>query len=269
MQRSTYLTYIRALLVGLLLLAGWLSLQLWQTERQEQALFRLTVSAPSAQTGTSAASGLFRRTGRFETFSAEILEQMDAFPGLRRRWALYGADVELCIDRYHADTELYGAALSEYPLTILKSAGERRTGMQPLLIAGQDFLGSLSDEYGNLISERQTKILKEQIDSLAVRLAVRGGVDTEIDNAIGNGGTGNMSGDRGDRRFQDAKFLGIVEEDGLYMDADQMRRWLAQLGLPCEIRRVILEIQGGQNAQKAQKSLEKAGFHVERRTAGI
>ena len=269
MQRSTYLTYIRALFVGLLLLAGWLSLQLWRTERQEQALFRLVISAPSAQTGTSTASGFFRRTGRFETFSAEILEQMDAFPGLRRRWALYGADVELCIDRYHADTELYGAALSEYPLTILKSAGERRTGMQPLLIAGQDFFGNLSDEYGNLISERQTKILKEQIDSLAVRLAVRGGADTGEDLSIGGGEKNRLTENKGNDILQNAEFLGIVEEDGLYMDADQMRRWLAQLGLPCEIRRVILEIQGGQNAQKAQKSLEKAGFHVERRTAGI
>ena len=46
------------------------------------------------------------------------------------------------------------------------------------------------------------------------------------------------------------------------MDAEQMRRWLTQLGLPCEIRRVELEIQGERNAQRVQGSLEKAGFAV-------
>ncbi len=259
-RRITYLNYILPMLVGLLLLAGWLSLRLWQARAKEQAFFRLSVSAPSAQTGTAAASESFRQAGRSGIFSAEILEQMDALPGLRRRWALYCADVEIEIDKYHTDTELCGVEMSEYPLNVIESTGEQQTGMRPLLIAGQDFFDSLSDEYGSPISERQTEILKEQIGSLAVRLAVQGAVDAGV--SAGGGGEDDLTGNKGNDRLQDAELLGIAKESGLYMDAEQMRRWLAQLELPCEIRRVELEIQGERNAQKAKGSLEKAGFSV-------
>lgn len=265
-RRITYLNYILPLLAGLLLLAGWFSLRLWQAGAKEQALFRLSVSASSAQTRTAAASESFRQAGRSGTFSAEILEQMDALPGLRRRWALYCADVEIEIDKYHTDTELCGVEMSEYPLTVIQSTGERQTGTRPLLIAGKDFFGSLSDEYGNSISERQTEILKEQIGSLAVRLTVQEAAGAGV--SAGRGEEDDLTGNKRNDRPQDAEFLGIAKESGLYMDAEQMRRWLAQLGLPCEIRRVELEIQGERNAQKAQGSLEKSGFLVERGEQG-
>ena len=260
-QRTTYLNGIRPLLVGLLLLAGWLSVQLWQAGAREQALFRISVTVSPAESGGYAASGSFGQSGQSSQsgeFSGEILKRMDSLPGLRRRWAFYCADVEIEIDRYHTAAELFGIELDEYPLTIVKSAGEKQAGLRPTLIVGEGFFDRLSDEYENPISERQAKILKEQIASLAVRLAVQ-----DVAGVGESGGeAGYVTGNKGKDVFQDAEFLGIAEGDGIYMDADRMNRWLAQMGLPCEIRRVELEIQGERNVQKAQQSLEKAGFAV-------
>ena len=266
-QRTTYLNGIRPLLVGLLLLTGWLSVQLWQAGAREQALFRISVTVSPAESGGYAASGSFGQSGQSSQsgqsgeFSGEILKRMDSLPGLRRRWALYCADVEIEIDRYHTAAELFGIELDEYPLTIVKSAGEKQAGLRPALIVGEGFFDRLSDEYGNPISERQAKILKEQIASLAVRLAVQ---DAAGAMGISKGVVEKdaRAGGRGKDAFQDAEFLGVTEGDGVYMDADRMNRWLAQMGLPCEIRRVELEIQGERNVQKAQESLEKAGFAV-------
>lgn len=58
----------------------------------------------------------------------------------------------------------------------------------------------------------------------------------------------------------DAEFLGIVQESGVYMEADQMKRWLGQAGFPCWISRAELEIQGKDNAGKVQESLRKTGI---------
>ncbi len=263
-QRTTYLNGIRPLLVGLLLLAGWLSVQLWQAGAREQALFRISVTVSPAESGGYAASGSFGQSGQSSQsgeFSGEILKRMDSLPGLRRRWALYCADVEIEIDRYHTAAELFGIELDEYPLTIVKSAGEKQAGLRPTLIVGEGFFDRLSDEYGNPISERQAKILKEQIAFLAVRLALQGAAGaTGISKGVEEKDV--RAGGRGKDVFQDAEFLGVAEGDGIYMDADRMCRWLAQMGLPCEIRRVELEIQGERNVQKAQESLEKAGFAV-------
>ncbi len=285
-RRITYLNYILPVFVGLLLLVGWLSARLWKAGAEEQALFRLSVSAPAAQTGmsvssgaflqtgtsassgsfsqrrASVSSGIFRQTGASGLFSAEILKQIDALPGRCRRWALYCADMEIEIDKYHTAAELCGVELDEYPLTIVKSAGEKQTGIRPALIVGERFFEELSDEYGNPLSERQAEILKEQIGSLAVCLTVQGAVDVEKSTAAGGGAEGTLTRNSRKDRPQDAEFLGIAEGDGVYMDADRMSHWFAQMGLPCEIRRVELEIQGEQNAQKAQDSLEKAGFAV-------
>ncbi len=263
-RKESYLNYIKPLLVGLFLLAGWLAAQLWKADMREQELFRIAVTAPSAQSGASAPSGSFLRAGRSGEFSEAGLEQIDYLPGLRRRWAIYCADVELCIDKYRTSAQLYGVELSEYPLTIIKSAGERQTGTRPLLIAGDGLFNSLSDEYGNLISKRQAEILREQIGSLAVCLDVRGVAGAGEGVPAGGGEEDSLPGGEGTDRSQAAGFLGIAGEDGLYMDADLMKRWLAQLELPCEIRRVELEIRGERNLQKAQENLEKAGLSVER-----
>lgn len=233
-ERTSYLNGIRTLLPGILLLAGWLSVQLWQAEQREQALFRLSVSVPSG------------------TISGEMMDQMDRLLGLQRRWAFFCADVEIRIDKYHAAAELWGVD-QEYPLTVIKSAGEKQAASGPLLIIGEDFFDGLSDEYGNPISERQADLLEEQVSTLAVRISVQGAGDMG----------GNSAQDEGDgNRAQDAGILGIVREDGVYMDAEQMRRWLARMGLQCDIRHAELEIRGEQNARKAQKLLEEAGFSV-------
>lgn len=255
-RRITYLNYILPVFAGLFLLVGWLSVRLWKAGAKEQALFRLSVSASAGQMGTFASSGA---SG---IFSAEILKQIDALPGLCRRWALYCADVEIEIDKYHTAAELCGIEMSEYPLTIVKSAGGKQTGIRPALIVGEHFFEGLSDEYGNPISERQAEILKEQIGYLAVCLTVQGAVDAGKSIAVGSGAEETLTRNSWKDRLQDAELLGIAEGDGVYMDADRMSRWFAQMGLPCEIRRVELKIQGEQNAQKAQDSLEKAGFAV-------
>ncbi len=257
-RKGSYLNVIRPILVGLFLLAGWLSLRLWQAEAREQALFQLSVSALSERPGAPVSLGSYGSSGQSVEFSEAILEQMDRLPGLRRRRALCCTEVEIDIDKYHTTAELCGIEMDRCPLTIVKSAGEKRTGTRPLLIAGNHFFESLSDEYGNRISGRQANILKEQIASLAVRLSVQDAADAA--KRLAGGGVSTDEG--GKNRFQDAELLGIAEEDGLYMDADQMKRWLAQLGLPCEIRRVELEIQGKRNEQKAEADLEKAGFSV-------
>lgn len=248
-HRRTYLDLFRPLLACAAAAAVFLSAQILRDQLKMREICRITVTMPSG------------------TIPAEILPQIDALPGLRGRWAMYGADVQLQIGSYSAAAEVWGVELSAYPLTIMESAGEKRNGTSPLLIAGEHFFEGLSDEYGYSISERQAGKLKSQIASLTAKLKLpdAGSPGTAAYSGAGADAVGTDEMTRQDIRSYDAEFLGITEEDGLYMDAAQMERWLTQIGIPCEIRRVELAIRGTENARTACDALLKAGFLCERR----
>ena len=53
-----------------------------------------------------------------------------------------------------------------------------------------------------------------------------------------------------------------MEEDGIYMDQEQMKTWLNGQGVSWSIRAVCLKIQSREYAQLARDALEKAGYTV-------
>ena len=59
-----------------------------------------------------------------------------------------------------------------------------------------------------------------------------------------------------------AQLLAIVKEEGVYMDAALMQRWMRSRGEQARVSGVLLEIKGEGNAAKAKEIMEKAGFSV-------
>lgn len=242
MRGRTYLNLGRPLLWCVMFLIVWLPLRMWRTQQQEQEIYRVSVSSPSG------------------TFSEELLRQMDDLPGLRRRWAFYCVNADIRVDTYSLSAEIWGVELSEYPLTILKSAGRKNIGIKPALIVGWDFFDGLTDESGLPVSERQSALLASQISSISAQVTVH--ASARMDGNFADGQDG-FSGQEKDL-VCDAEFLGIARESIVCMEAAQMKRWLGQAGLPCGISHVELEIQGEDNAGKAQESLQKAGMTADK-----
>ncbi|MDO5422340.1 MAG: hypothetical protein Q4F41_01275 [Eubacteriales bacterium] len=165
----------------------------------------------------------------------ELLSQFQAFPGFQQCWAVLTGNVSIRIAQYQASATLCGVDLDSYPLTIVESAGAKAFGSKPLLIVGESFWSSLTDEYGNAITSRQIQVLTQELDTLEAEL--------ELDGAV-----------------YAAEFLGVAEEDGIYIDVSQLKPLLEAGGGTGAVSRVCLKIKGVKNAERARESLEKAGF---------
>ncbi len=211
------------LAAGLLLVAFWLSLQLFGDQRDEQKSYFLTASLPEGQ------------------ITRELLEAMQKLPGVEHCWPVFGVSADIRIGGYHGTAQLCGVELSSYPLEVTASAGAKALGTKPLLVAGEQFFSRLSDGFGGKITDRQAKILSRKIDSLEAELTLD---------------TGNLKG----KRATAAGFLGTAVGDRIYMDASQLRTWAAQAGAPCTVLEVCLKIKGKSNTEKAKENLAKAGF---------
>ncbi len=274
------------LLSGTLLLALFLFWRLITEERADQKPVRMMASLPS------------------QDITNELFLQIQDFPGLTHCWAAYRAQANIRIGSYQASTEISGVDLSAWPLKIIKSAGKKRLGSAPLLVAGEDFFQSLSDEYGSPITRRQAQVFREKAETLDVEItlfsdAAEAAFSTgerpasyagEAESVSGQSKTASYSTAEAAFSPQDSisaeapsppvykndppdpgvpasftgSFLALSDGAGLYMDAAQMRDLLKSQGFPAGLSRVCLEIQGKQNAEAAKKSLEKAGFLVEK-----
>lgn len=232
--RKTYVDLFAPILALALLVTAGL---IWQAARhfgREKELYVVAASLPSGE------------------ITQELLDQMELLPGCCGYRAMYCLDAELRLRSYSAQVQIRGVPLGEYPLTVIKSAGEKQLGTSPLLIVGESFFESLTDAQGHRISERQARVLEEQMCDLTAEITV----------------TGADGGAEGTEAPRAAMFLGEAKEEGVYMDAQQMRNWMAVCGHNCAVRRVELTVRGQSNSKKAQESLQEAGFLTEDIYAG-
>lgn len=256
--------------VLLLLFLFW---QLIIGQREEEKPVRIMAELPSQE------------------MTRELFLEIQDFPGLLHCWAVYSAQAEIRIGRYQASAEILGVDLSTWPLKIKKSAGKKRLGTAPLLVAGEDFFQGLSDEYGVRITKRQAQVFQETLETLDVEItlffdetAAAGSYGTvpadsgetapaSSDNTVPADSGGEMSAPYADGADSlpgqesmssfTGSFLALSDGGSLYMDAAQLRGLLKANGSPAGLSRVCLEFQGSQNAENAKKSLTKAGFLAE------
>lgn len=200
--------------------------------------------------------------------SEETLKTMCMFPGLEEIWPVISAQAGVKIEGYSASAEIRGVDLSGYPLEIVQSSGKKSMGMSPLLAAGEDFFDGMQDRNGGKISDRQKKILLENYGEMKAEVSLNsefGGAMTDAGRtaegesmAGGETGTGNS-----DANPDMGEFLGIVKGDGLYMEQEQMKRWLEAKGIRPRVTKVCMRICGKKRAEQARSDLEKAGFVAE------
>lgn len=277
--------YLSALLLSCtVLLLLFLFGQLLSEQRNEQKSVRMMASLPS------------------QDITRELYLKIQDFPGLVHCWAVYGAQAEIRIGSYQASAEILGIDLSAWPLKITKSAGKKRLGSAPLLVAGEGFFQSLADEYGSPVTKRQAQVFQEKAGTLDVEITLLSNAAVSSfsagetsaayangenplyaqDSPVSYGTAGAASSSRNVLSSEDSSsivykdvssgsgapvsftgsFLALSDDDKLYMDAAQMRGLLKACGLPAGLSRVCLEIKGKQNAENAKKSLTKAGFLV-------
>lgn len=229
--------YSRLLLAALALLVS-LAFQLGSALKKEQTSVFLRASLSGKE------------------ITAELLAQMEELPGVQKRWALFERECEIGVNRYSAKITITGVDFSEYPLTALASAGEKAAGSAPLLAVGESFFAGLSDENGEMISERQAKALARTYEDLQITLKTEAAQTPESAETPEIYAAGESAG-------EPAQLLAIVKEEGVYMDAALMQRWMRGRGEQARVSGVLLELKGESSAAKAKEIMEKAGFSVE------
>jgi len=181
---------------------------------------------------------------------------MSRFAGFEELWTIMETEVTLMVGDWQISTTLMGVDLETFPFTLVRSAGEKKLGSAPLLLAGEEIFNTMTDANGTAITTRQSKILTESMESLTAQIVLEASnLASSSDSAGNSDGSGYTSADT-------AEFLGLVSGDGLYMDAAQMRTWLAGHGSSASVPLVWLQIKGKSNAEAAEKSLTDAGFLV-------
>ncbi len=227
--------YTRLFMAALVLLF-FLAWQLLEAQKKEQSPVLLKAELPA------------------EEITAELLAQMEELSGFQKRWVLYEKECEIQVGRYSAEISITGVDFSGYPLTVMASAGKKAAGSVPFLAVGESFFGGLRDENGETITERQAEILAGTYEELQITLKTD--MEKSTENPAAMSGTEASAGEC-------ARLLAIVKEEGVYMDASLMQRWLESRGERQKINGVMLKIRGEGNAAKAKELMEKAGFTVE------
>lgn len=280
-SRSHRYAFLPALLLSVtLLLTAFLFWQLLAEQREGQKSVRMMAALPSGN------------------ISNELFLKIQDFPGLTHCWAVYGAQAEIRIGSYRASAEILGVDLSAWPFKITKSAGKKRLGSAPLLVAGEDFFQSLADEYGAPITKRQAQVFREKAETLdaeinlfsdttgaafsadetsvfsgnepsAISISESSAFSIGEPSAAYTGGADPLSGQSRTASYSapaslTGSFLALSDGGRLYMDAEQMRELLKTHGFSADLSRVCLEIRGKQNVESAKKSLTKAGFLVDK-----
>lgn len=196
--------------------------------------------------------------------TAELLAQMEELPGFKKRWLLYEKSCEIRVGRYRAEASVTGVDFSEYPLTVVASAGEKTVGSVPPLVVGDTFFSQLTDENGKAITERQAEILRETFAEQ--RITLQADAKQNVVSAAASARMAEATGTSGQvSAGESAELLAIVKEEGVYMDASMMRRWLQGKGERPKAAGVMLEIRGEGNAETVREIMEKAGFAMKAR----
>lgn len=210
-----------------------------------------------------------------ESIPDDVLLDIQNFPGLLCCRAAYSVQAEIKIGNFQTSAEILGVDLSAWPLKLTKSAGAKRRGSAPLIVAGEEFFQNLTDEYGTAVTKRQSQIFQEKIGTLDVEITfLSSSIDEDVFSTraatdfFQTGDSFSVQNTSDSFSAQDAlssftgSFLALSEGNRLYMDAAQMKELLEACHLFSGISRVELEIKGEQNAESAKKSLIKAGFIV-------
>ncbi|MCD8397979.1 MAG: hypothetical protein LUD12_12510 [Lachnospiraceae bacterium] len=226
--------FVTGIAAALIFLLAQFALEQWQ----ERQTYLLSARMPSQEITT------------------ELCTSMSRFAGFEELWTVMESEVTLTVGDWQISTTLMGVDLETFPFTLVRSAGEKKLGSAPLLLAGEEIFNTMTDANGTAITTRQSKILTESMESLTAQIVL------EASNLASSSGSAGNSDGSGYTSADTAEFLGLVSGDGLYMDAAQMRTWLAGHGSSASVHLVWLQIKGKGNAETAEKSLTDAGFQV-------
>lgn len=182
-----------------------------------------------------------------------VLTDMETMKGLEKAWIILEKEVRVQVENYYLDTTIQGVDLETFPLTVVASAGKKNQGTIPLLAVGEDFFSELKDDREKSVSKRQREILRENLDTLELKLEISSGEKEE---------------EFSQKEETSGEILGLVKGNGFYMETEQMKQWLNAQGTSGERKKVLLQIRGDHRAKQAENSLTKAGFQVEARLFG-
>lgn len=175
------------------------------------------------------------------------LADMEKIQGLEKAWMVLEKEVRIQVEDYYLDTTIQGVDFDTFPLTVVESAGKKNQGTMPLLAVGEGFFSELKDDREKPASKRQREILRKNLETLEIKLQISSEEEEE-----GFSQKGETSGE----------ILGLVKENGFYMETEQMNQWLNAQGTSGERKKVLLQIRGDHRAKQAENSLIKAGFQV-------
>lgn len=221
--RKSYIFLFPLLLVLIAGLILWQAGGMIKERRKEEQIWLVTAEKPEGE------------------ISQEELFTMKEFSGLENIWTVIQTEAEMKVKSYMISIAVQGVDLTTYPIKTVRSAGKKTQGAKLLLAVGEDFFEQMKDESGMSVSERQAKVLMEEVGDLKAELRLN---PEEAD--IG-------------------AFLGVVEGNGVYMGQEEMKQWLSAKGIHPGVSKVCMEIRGEKRAERAIESLEKAGFLAEKK----
>lgn len=196
MDKRSYLRWFAAAAVFPLLAAVWLLLGLVKEQMEAEKTWLVTGEV------------------RDREISSRELKTMQDFPGLEQLWTVIREETVLALDGFQVSADLSGVDLESYPLTVIRSGGEKYRGKKPLLAVGKDIFSNLQDESGKPCGERQRELFWQTLGELEPEIALAGGGTEE---------EGLAEPEKEQREGTRGEFLASVEGEGIYMDQEQMK----------------------------------------------
>ena len=169
--------------------------------------------------------------------TAEIIAELEKLPGMVLFLPADIAIGKLELEGYTLETEIMGIRLEEYPLQWETAQPQIRLGNTPMLFLGKECFASFQDQYGHPPTKSQIEKWQQGYSQLELALTDENGYS------------------------QTARICGILKSPAakIYMEKAQMEENFGQLS---RAKGGYLQIQGRQNAKKAQELLEGAGFQA-------
>ncbi len=169
--------------------------------------------------------------------TAETIEELEKLPGMVLFLPTDVAIGKLELEGYTLETEIMGICLEEYPLQWETAQPQIRLGNTPMLFLGKECFASFQDQYGHAPTKSQIEKWQQDYPQLELTLTDENG------------------------HSQSARICGILKSPAakICMEKVQLQENFGQLS---HARGGYLQIQGRQNAKKAQDLLESAGFQV-------
>lgn len=171
------------------------------------------------------------------SLTEEVVEEFGKLPGITLFLPTDTVTVNIALGEYAMETELMGVVFGEYPLEWETAEPEIRLGNTAMLFVGKECFASFLDRNGYAPTKGQVEKWQQGYPQLELTIT---------------DGTGHA---------RKARICGILKDPAaqICMEQSQMQE---VFGKAASAKGGYMEIQGVQNAEKARRLLEGAGFQV-------